>query len=72
LYPNPAANQIVVVNTIKAENIVISDMTGKTMFTIQQPAAGAQQIDISNLPAGNYLVKAMGASVLQTAYFSKL
>ena len=72
LYPNPAANQIVVVNTINAENIVISDMTGKTMFTIQQPAAGAQQIDISNLPAGNYLVKAMGASVFQTAYFSKL
>ncbi|HRF76995.1 MAG TPA: T9SS type A sorting domain-containing protein [Chitinophagales bacterium] len=72
LYPNPAVNQIVVVNTINATNMVITDMTGKTVFTVQQPAAGAQQIDITNLPAGNYIIKAIGQSQYEAAYFSKL
>ena len=72
LYPNPAVNQIVVVNAINATNMVITDMTGKTVFTVQQPAAGAQQIDITNLPAGNYIIKAIGQSQYEAAYFSKL
>lgn len=72
LFPNPAVNQIVVVNTINATNMVITDMTGKTVFTVQQPAAGTQQIDITNLPAGNYIIKAIGQSQYEAAYFSKL
>ena len=72
LYPNPANSQIVVVNSIAAERFEVADMTGKILFTIQQPTTGAQQIDISTLPAGNYIVKAIGQSQHQAAYFSKL
>ena len=50
----------------------IEDLRGKILFTIQQPTTGAQQIDISTLPAGNYIVKAIGQSQHQAAYFSKL
>lgn len=72
LFPNPASEQIALENTINAEQIVISDMTGKTMQIINQPAVGINYLDIAQLPAGNYLVKATGKSASTTGYFSKL
>ncbi len=60
IFPNPAHN---IVN-IKAKtndfnfNISISDLTGKSVY--QQSGSGQLQINVSQLPAGMYLIKVSG------------
>ncbi len=72
LYPNPATAQIVIENSNNAAQIIISDMTGKTVQIINNPAQGVNYLDINGLPAGTYVVKATGATISTTGYFSKL
>lgn len=72
IYPNPATAQLTFENDVNAEQILISDITGKTMQIINQPATGINYLDISEFPAGNYIIKATGKSTSNIGYFSKL
>ena len=72
MYPNPATEAISLNNSISADAVLIYDMTGNVVETIQQPAVGNMDINIANLPSGNYFVKAISGNLTYTGYFSKL
>lgn len=53
LYPNPT-NHYLTLEVDEAGQVILMDMTGRTVY--QSPVAkGAQQIETSHLPQGNYL-----------------
>jgi hypothetical protein len=67
LYPNPATNQLHIQlesKSGKPTSMTICDMTGKAVKHWYQ-AAKTQQIDISTLPAGNYIIKSGGSTMPQ-------
>lgn len=55
LYPNPS-NGLVKIRTESPVNVVVSDVTGKTVFTMKQ-VTNDSQMDLSSLEKGMYLVK---------------
>lgn len=56
--PNPANNYILLSGILKADKIDIVSMTGQVMYQWRN-VAGNQQLNISNLPAGIYIIKIM-------------
>lgn len=52
IYPNPAKDKFTINTTDKIENIEVYLQTGQLLKT-----ANKREINISNLPKGNYLVK---------------
>lgn len=54
LFPNPASDILNWKYAHQVEDIQIQDLTGRTVKSITYPTA--QSIEISNLPAGNYVV----------------
>jgi len=55
LYPNPARNSIHVKSSIKANNIEISDMSGKVIQKNSFSFPGEVTLDLSKLPQGIYI-----------------
>lgn len=55
IYPNPATDIINVNSTIEIQKIQLFDLLGKQVLSTNQ----TQQIDISHLPVGVYLLKAV-------------
>ncbi|SFB28258.1 Por secretion system C-terminal sorting domain-containing protein [Flavobacterium swingsii] len=60
LYPNPS-NGIVKIRTESPVNVVVSDVTGKTVFTMNQ-VSNDSQMNLSSLEKGMYLVKVSNES----------
>ena len=54
-YPNPANDVLTVVNSEKAESISITDMMGREVLKVNA-TMGEQQVDLSSLESGNYLL----------------
>jgi hypothetical protein len=69
IYPNPAQNEITISATSLGDIIRIYDMSGRMVL---QPKAtsGSTQIDLTNLPAGNYV--AIVSSVKGSNHFYKV
>lgn len=70
LYPNPAKDVLYVSGPTSGFTVHVIDVTGRILQT-QTLAPGSQSIDISNLVAGNYLLKIISKSATQTLKFSK-
>jgi hypothetical protein len=63
LSPNPANNKVVLSGLPeKSLSIVITDLSGKLMMEKQTLSANEFMIDISDLPAGYYLVRIKGST----------
>jgi hypothetical protein len=56
LYPNPSTGELQVNSTSIIESITIMDLTGKVLMSIH-PNADSQELDLSDLSAGCYLIK---------------
>ena len=53
-YPNPVADEIILVNGLKAEEIRILGLDGKSYMTLVRPT---QKLDVSSLAAGMYIIQ---------------
>lgn len=54
-YPNPTDGRLTIVNTEAAESISIVDMMGREVMRLN-PIMGEQNVNISSLESGNYLL----------------
>ncbi|MCB0700583.1 MAG: T9SS type A sorting domain-containing protein [Chitinophagales bacterium] len=66
VYPVPATSQVFVEFDMENKqdvNVYLTDMSGKIVYMTQDNAYGAykKQIDVSNMPAGNYILSVNGA-----------
>jgi hypothetical protein len=59
IYPSPATDKLFleIPDNYRPENIIISDVLGKTVLTVDIEANMTQEINISALPAGVYFIK---------------
>lgn len=57
VYPNPAHDELFVRTTAANTRVDIVTMQGAVLRTVQLYEAGAQRVDISNLPKGMYLIR---------------
>ena len=74
LHPNPANTTLTVESDSPVREITIYDLTGKTMMTVNVRAndySSQQAINISSLPAGIYLLRAVTDNGVKTARFVK-
>ena len=79
LFPNPANDLLTIrtnLNTPAATTVTITNTIGQVVFAHQYPQAGslfAENISLSNVPAGLYLVKieSNGSSVTEKVIVSK-
>lgn len=62
IYPNPAENKITIASSYPIANVVINNLLGQVVY-IQQHNSDKVQIDVSNLPAGIYLIRVNGSEV---------
>ena len=74
VYPNPANDQLTISlnNTISEGNIMVMNMTGQVIKILKNQNGTSMQLNISDLPAGNYVVKIQDKSGISTGKFSKL
>ena len=74
IHPNPANTTLTVESDSPVREITIYDLTGKTMMTVNVRAndySSQQAINISSLPAGIYLLRAVTDNGVKTARFVK-
>ncbi len=69
IYPNPAKNIIFTGNTKQYSRIIISDLRGKIIYEI---IPENNEVDISGLPKGMYIIKAEKNNIFTTGKFIKL
>ncbi|MBK9318695.1 MAG: T9SS type A sorting domain-containing protein [Bacteroidetes bacterium] len=56
IFPNPSSNILFFKNVVKSEMISIHNLTGQELFSYYLRKEDSS-LNISNLPAGNYLIK---------------
>lgn len=62
VYPNPAQDKInILFGTEKVQQIILSDLVGKTWMTLTEPAKNTT-LDVSSLPTGVYTVTAQSVN----------
>ena len=74
LHPNPANTTLTVESDSPVREITIYDLTGRTMLTVNVRAndySPLQTLNISSLPAGIYLLRAVTDNGVKTARFVK-
>jgi hypothetical protein len=59
IYPNPVSNSFVISSTIPPKSVSIINLTGQTVFISNEINSNNKALNVSNLPAGIYLVKAI-------------
>lgn len=62
LFPNPANKTVTISSSNSLQSVSIYNILGSEILTVNDINATSQQIDISALPSGIYLVKAQNAS----------
>ncbi len=62
IYPNPATKELVISSSDKITSVAITNLLGQTMYS-QQYSSPQIQVDVSDLPAGMYLVRINGTEV---------
>lgn len=65
IFPNPANHIINIKNAANVSKLVITDLSGRQMTSVFNPGQ-INQLDISNLRAGVYLVKTEGEKNMKT------
>ncbi|MFA7616534.1 MAG: T9SS type A sorting domain-containing protein [Weeksellaceae bacterium] len=70
IYPNPAKDVLNVKNKSAIDQIVISDITGKTVYS-QKNLNSEVQIDLNGLSKGVYMIKINSGGSINTHKFSK-
>lgn len=73
LYPNPAQNSITLSSDLLSEtgSIQIFDVTGKLMIEVNTGAKPTEEIEVSNLESGVYIMKISNAKATQSIRFVK-
>lgn len=71
IYPNPATDILVVNDAGTGSNLRISNITGQ-VFISEVVNDEKQHIDISSLPAGNYIITIYGETNVRNQHFVKL
>lgn len=66
LYPNPAYNRLYIESPTEIDQIIITDISGKTVLEIPSPDG---EINIEGLPSGVYYLKAEGDKKIFTDKF---
>lgn len=56
IYPQPASNNLTINYDGKIEHMSITDMLGKKVVALNGKYANRKIYDISNIPAGNYII----------------
>jgi len=73
LYPNPVNDKINIVfnNTNDVQNITITDVTGRTIYS-EKIASNSIEVNTENYPAGIYFCKIIGETTNETIKFTKI
>ena len=73
LYPNPANDKVnIVFNNINdVQNIAITDVTGRTIYS-GEVASNSIEVNTENYPAGIYFCKIIGSTTNETIKFTKI
>jgi len=73
LYPNPANDKVnIVFNNINdVQNIAITDVTGRTIYS-GEVASNSIEVNTENYPAGIYFCKIIGEKTNETIKFTKI
>lgn len=71
LYPNPASAALTIETQNDLEEVVITDMTGKTLLAIGQLNRGKSIVDIAGLESGMYLISIKNQSGVYSKRFIK-
>lgn len=73
LYPNPATDRLnIELPQLDAQTIVtLTDLTGRTITSIQPDESGLTQFEVGNLPSGVYMVVVRSSRSVQTLRFIK-
>jgi len=67
LYPNPAKNQITIINSFEEEaQLVITDMSGKIVYS-ELLISNVSKISLENVPGGFYLARLSTNNKIQTS-----
>jgi len=69
--PNPAQNYIIISSKDKLKTVSIMNSKGQIIKTISSNELSLQQVDIKELPAGIYFIKALGEKHVWTKQFIK-
>ena len=56
VYPNPAGNSVTLVN-IRGQRIELTDVTGRTVMTVEKSFDNSITLNIESLSSGTYLIK---------------
>ena len=65
-YPNPVKDKLYFTGKEKVQSVQIFDASGKLIINKESKANGIQQLDVTTLPKGTYIVKAQTDKELQT------
>lgn len=60
IYPQPASNSLTINYDGKIEQMSITDILGKKVMALNGEYANRKMYDISNIPAGNYIITLIG------------
>lgn len=71
LAPNPAKDALIVRNAPVGATCSVLDITGRTLLTGTNVKTTTDQLDISGLPAGIYLLQIKNGSIMETFRFNK-
>jgi len=64
-YPNPATSEIQVSTTTNVDELIITDITGKQMFS-QSNISSNETIDVSGFAGGLYIVECRSGKQIST------
>jgi len=65
-YPNPVQDRLNFKGSEKVQSVQIFDMSGRLMMDQTSRNSGIEQLDVSSLPKGSYVVKAQTESGMKT------
>lgn len=72
LFPNPVSYSLTVETLIELPDVVVTDVTGKVMFSPGTLAAGTHQFNVSSLSAGMYFISLQSEGRLLSKRFVKV
>ncbi|MEN0048763.1 MAG: T9SS type A sorting domain-containing protein, partial [Bacteroidota bacterium] len=71
IYPSPASHTLTVESLYEIEQIEIFDLTGKRLRSVTPSVNQSVQLDVSQLPNGQYLIRLTSNDKVETLQFTK-